>query len=200
MRIHSVASLAVIVTLITGCADGTPTGVEATLAPAFSAVGTQQEVPLRGSGTAGVTGQDFAPGFPFGVSTFDGRCSVPSSWVIEFTGTGEMAHLGAVSLTFEHCSQVDYSSGTFAYTDGVISYTAANGDQLYGTYGSGTGGMLSSEVIWWQDTFVIEGGTGRFAGASGGGTDRGTTVQASGYTEYEVEGVIVYDASMRSQR
>jgi hypothetical protein len=200
MRIHTVASLAVIVSVFTGCADGAPTGVEATLAPEFSAVGLQQEVPLRGSGTAGVTRQDFAPGFPVEGSTFDGRCSVPSSWVIEFTGTGQITHMGAVCLTFEHCTQADLAAGTFAYTDGVFSYTAANGDQLQGTYGSGSAGMLSAEVVWWQDSFVIDGGTGRFAGASGGGTDRGTTEVVSGYTEYELEGVIVYDASMRSLR
>lgn len=198
MRTHTISSLAVIVSLFTGCADGTPAGVEAALAPGFSAVGLQQEVPLRGSGTAEVTRQDFAPGFPVEGSTFDGRCSVPSSWIIEFTGTGQITHLGAVSITFEHCTQADLAAGTFAYTDGVFSYTAANGDQLHGSYGSGTAGMLSADVVWWQDSFVIQGGTGRFAGASGGGTDRGTTESASGYTEYELEGVLVYDPSKSS--
>jgi hypothetical protein len=137
----------------------------------------------------------YAPGFPGGRSTFDGRCSVPSDYVIEFSGTGQIAHLGQISLVFEHCSQVDFATGHVTYGDGLFTYTAANGDGLWGTYGDGTGAPLSETLVGWEDTFIVEGGSGRFSGASGGGVDRGTTHVETGYTAYELEGVIVYDAS-----
>lgn len=157
------------------------------------------ELPLRGKGTAGITGFQPAPGYPGGRSTFGGRCSVPSDYVIRFEGAGHFTHLGAVDLLFEHCSQVDFSTGNVTYGDGVLAYTAANGDELRGTYGNGTGAPISETETGWQDSFLITGGTGRFAGASGGGVDEGWTHNESGFTEYEAEGVIVYRASSRSR-
>jgi len=152
---------------------------------------------FRGEGAAVTTRQDFAPGFPAARSTFDGRCSVPSDWVIEFSGTARITHLGKSVSVFEHCSQADFSTGIFTYQDGVITITAANGDELWGTYGNGTAGFVSPTAVAWQDDFVLTGGTGRFAGASGSGVDRGTSHMDTGITEWEMDGVLVYDASNR---
>lgn len=183
--------------ILSGCREETPTLVEPLLAKVSGPGGPQVEVPFRGSGTADVTLQEFAPGFPEQGSSFDGRCSVPSSWIIRFEGAAHITHLGKVTLRFEHCTQADLQAGIFTYTDGEFSYTAANGDALRGTYSDGTAEMVSSDLVAWQDTFVIRGGTGRFAAATGGGEDRGTTENESGYTEFLMDGVIHYDASFR---
>lgn len=50
----------------------------------------------------------------------------------------------------------------------------------------------------WRDAFTLAGGTGRFAGASGGGHDTGTTHSVTGWTLWELEGTITYDASRQA--
>jgi hypothetical protein len=153
-------------------------------------------LPLQGDLTGGLTGQIFAPGFPFERDVFDSRCSVPSDWVVEFTATGVISHLGKVTVVIEHCSQIDFQTGNATYSDGVFTSVAANGDELWGTYHSGTSGPLSATEVWWQDTFVLTGGTGRFAHASGGGVERGTVlIPTLEIPEWTVDGMIAYDAS-----
>jgi hypothetical protein len=122
---------------------------------------------------------------------------VPSDWVIEFTVTGHVSHLGKVTGLGSHCSQVDFQTGNATYGDGILTIVAANGDELWGTYHSGTSGPLSVTELWWQDTFVLIGGTGRFANASGGGVEWGTALAATFELEYEMEGMISFDASDR---
>jgi hypothetical protein len=189
--------------LLASCDCETPTeggGLEALAATLAIPDGLGEGLPLRGEGIAGITGMEYAPGFPGGQSTFDDRCSVPSDYVIEFRGTGHLSHLGEVTLVFEHCSQIDFTTGNTTYGDGTFAFVAANGDELWGTYGSGTGAPVSATEIGWQDTFVLIGGTGRFAGASGGGVDRGKTHSVTGYTTFETVGHITYDASLRRNR
>lgn len=151
--------------------------------------------PLRLVGFASLTGQDFAPGFgppTFGRSDFGGRCSVESDFVIRFSMTGEATHLGAFTAEFEHCSRIDWQTGRTAIHDGVATFTAANGDELWDRYerlvpGSGSAGDPEDH------RFV--GGTGRFANASGGGAGLPVCDRSAGTCDYELEGVIVYDAS-----
>lgn len=156
-------------------------------------------LPFRGDGTGWITSQVFAPGFPVERSTFDGRCSTPSDYIIEFSGTGQLTHLGQVTAVFEHCSRmdVDMSTGavTFEYGDGQTRVLAANGDELRGTYTDGTGELLADGNVAWRDTFTLTGGTGRFAGASGSGQDTGTTHSETGWTVWAMEGAVTYDPS-----
>ncbi len=66
-------------------------------------------------------------------------------------GTGEAIHLGRVTVAWSHCpAEPDY------IMDGQMILTAANGDQLYGTYDHDN---LSS--------ITVTGGTGRFSDATG---------------------------------
>ena len=51
-------------------------------------------LPYRGSGTGWVTSQVYAPGFPIERSTFEGRCSIPSDYIVEFAASGQATHLG----------------------------------------------------------------------------------------------------------
>lgn len=204
MKRIMIPTLAVpLVLLLASCKAEIPAeggGLDALAKPLATRGQPGKGLPLRGWGAADITGFQPAPGFPGGRSTFDGRCSVPSDYVIEFGGTGQLGHLGKATLVFEHCSQVDFLTGNVTYGDGVFTYIAANGDELWGTYGNGTGAPVSATEVGWQDTFVLDGGTGRFVGASGGGVDRGTTHAETGYTTYELDGVIVYDASNRRDR
>lgn len=204
MKRIMIATLALpLVLFLASCKSESPTeggGLDALTTPLATLGQPGKELPFCGWGTNVPTRQDLAPGFPFERSTFDGRCSVPSDWVIEFTGTGQVSHLGKVTVVFEHCTQADFQTGTFPYEDGVFKLIAANGDELWGTYGNGTSALVSATEVRWQDTFVLDGGTGRFAGASGGGAEWGTTHAETGYTEYEQDGVIVYDASNRRNK
>jgi hypothetical protein len=66
-------------------------------------------------------------------------------------GTGEATHLGRVTVAWSHCpEEPDY------IMDGQMILTAADGDQLYGTYDHDN---LSS--------ITVTGGTGRFSDATG---------------------------------
>jgi len=81
--------------------------------------------------------------------------------------------------------------GTFSDADLVI--TAANGDELYGTYA----GVMTGETTY-VETMVITGGTGRSAGASGTVDESGWFDPDTGYMEVTGRGTITYDASDRS--
>lgn len=151
------------------------------------------EVSVRLTATAVVTGQDFAPDFgppTFGRSDFGGRCSVPSDFVIRFDLEGESTQLGHVTAEVEHCSRLDFTTGRSAISDGIMTVVAANGDELWDEYERvAFGGEGDPE----HHRFV--GGTGRFAAASGEGLSLARCDRAAGTCEYELEGLLSYDAS-----
>jgi hypothetical protein len=88
-------------------------------------------------------------------------------------GTGQAEHLGAISeaaLITVDVNPADQQNGCAPETR-TTTLTAANGDTLT-MYGTGfTRCPGSSEA---NDNYVVTGGTGRFQGASGGGTDSNT--------------------------
>jgi hypothetical protein len=121
----------------------------------------------------------------------DGRC-VEKAGVADaltrFVGSGYATHLGWVDVVAEHCS--DFDTGT--YGDGMLTITAANGDILKGTY---TGGITTAPcpLCGFQDDFTfVDGGTGRFAVASGGGTESGVFDFDTHDFWVRMEGVISY--------
>jgi len=182
------AALALI--MVVACQDHSPTGItgdQPVSQPGVVASHGQPGKPLPIHGTVS--------GFPthqiFDPAVIEHRCSPGSDWVIGFYQTGQVGHLGQTAVTAEHCSQ----AGPSTYGDGTIVFVSANGDELRGTYHSGTFGMLSATVVWFQDTIVLSGGTGRFASATGGGSDVGTFDLATGVIELELDGWISYDAS-----
>ena len=158
--------------------------------------GASEPLPLRMTGIGLLRGQDFAPGFgppDFGKSDFGGRCSVPSDFVIRFSLDGEGAHLGSYAADLEHCTHIDWATGFSTLLDGVVTITAANGDELWGRYersgGSGT-----------PEHYLFNGGTGRFADASGEGMALVACDRATGTCEFQLEGWILYDASDRREQ
>jgi hypothetical protein len=89
---------------------------------------------------------------------------------VTIAGTGNVSHLGRVTVSGSHDTVILASTGytTSLVVNGQATITAANGDQLSLTY-SGSGTVTPNGF---DDgfTYQITGGTGRFAGATGGGT------------------------------
>jgi hypothetical protein len=110
-------------------------------------------------------------------STFGGRCSAPSDYIIHATFEGTATHIGAFTGSGAHCTQIAWTPsgpGAVTYSDGRGTLTAANGDTLDLQWGNGTTGYdPSAGTITFTDQFAFVGGSGRFAGASGGGREGG---------------------------
>jgi hypothetical protein len=88
---------------------------------------------------------------------------------------GTMTHLGRV--TAEHSQCIDPTGvlqDPLTFTDGRMTVTAANGDKLFLAF---AGTLIPTDVAGFFDVnnpFQIVGGTGRFEGATGGGTASGS--------------------------
>lgn len=98
------------------------------------------------------------------------------------TGRGVASHLGAVALTGADCVTPGFAFGPqgpqivgFAFgsaaSPGTFTLVAANGDRVTGNYWGRLAPASASEPIFSiQDgRYVITGGSGRFAGATGQG-------------------------------
>lgn len=125
------------------------------------------------------------------------ECSAEGFVPVYFEGTGNVSHMGAVEVEAHHCANLV----TGEVTLGVQVITAANEDELFGTYV----GQLTpvTETEWTCVTYnTYEGGTGRFTNASGfaGPTDTWVTFTSptAGVLGGEIFGTISYDASDRS--
>lgn len=98
------------------------------------------------------------------------------------SGTGRATHLGELRATSKDCINPKQpfdpnAANTYRFASGTgadaLVFTADNGDQLFAVYS----GLLTPQTGGPHAVtghFVITGGTGRFAAASGGGTLEGT--------------------------
>lgn len=102
--------------------------------------------------------------------------------VIEATGTG--TRLGRFSLSVPHVVNQAIRVGS-----GNYEFTAANGDTLTASF-TGQATLLAPGVLATTETATITGGTGRFAGASGGFIAERVFVVASGTTTGSFDGTI----------
>lgn len=106
------------------------------------------------------------------------RCNPPEgkfAWAVtSFEGWGEISHLGYSYLYAEHCSYGTIGIGPDGtYGEGEITTIADNGDVLLGTYTDGVS-LSPPPIIGFMDYFTfVDGGTGRFTYASGGGMEMG---------------------------
>ena len=102
----------------------------------------------------------------------DARCPAPQL-LTTLEGGGTATHVGKYTIVNSHC--VDPVTGVL--TDGSFTKTAANGDQLFGTY-IGTSSVIQPPapigVFSVSGTLTYTGGTGRFAGMAGTATMEGT--------------------------
>ena len=87
----------------------------------------------------------------------------PDWWDIYTHGDvgGTLRHLGLAKIYTTHTPHLD---GTLS--DGTFTIVAANGDKIWGTY-EGSGFYISESQVLATTAFLIEGGTGRFARATG---------------------------------
>ena len=102
----------------------------------------------------------------------DARCSA-SQLLTVLEGGGTATHVGKYTIVNSHC--VDPATG--ALTGGSFTKTAANGDQLFGTY-VGSSSLIQPPapvgIFSVTGTLTYTGGTGRFAGTSGTARMEGT--------------------------
>ena len=174
----------------------------ASLTPSTAAA-PPQPLPFKATIIGATTAMTFAPGFPFAGSTFGGRCSVPSDWLISFGGTGSATHLGAFTWTSSHCTQIGANPpATVTISDGRFEYVAANGDILSESYGDAVVSFPDPGTICMETHATFTGGTGRFTEASGSALERLCFPATSGPWLDEMlinsSGTIAYDASDRA--
>ena len=93
------------------------------------------------------------------------RCPDPQL-LVTLTGGGTATHIGRYTIINSHC--VDPTTGDL--TAGTFVKTAANGDQIFGSY-VGSSIVLQEPapvgIFSVNGTITFTGGTGRFAGATG---------------------------------
>jgi hypothetical protein len=145
---------------LTGC-HGDPLNPTADSSPGVrqsGPVAALKEVPFKGSfsGTSIVV---------------SGRCDVLTNVI---SATGQITHLGRFTTAQSHCIDPT-GADPLAFTQGVFTFTAANGDTIFGTYSGHLVPTATPGVFEVDGEFTIEGGTGRFANASGGGEASGET-------------------------
>jgi hypothetical protein len=87
--------------------------------------------------------------------TLEGTCA-PGIVPVDINGTGTATLVGRYAYHADEC--FDPATGTVT---GAFTVTAANGDIIFGTYSGTCSGDTCTE------TAVVDGGTGRFAGAQG---------------------------------
>jgi hypothetical protein len=152
---------------------------------------------------------DMAPGMPPFItpSTFDGRCSVPSTWVATIDSRGTAEHLGAVSVFQQHCTRFpffDPAPQRGVFDDGRMVVTTANGDELWVQYRGYFDFYplpdrpdIGTSLLTYGPMTIV-GGTGRFAHATGAFSGSAIDAFGSGGNTARFDGWIAYDASDRA--
>jgi len=109
-----------------------------------------------------------------------------------YEGTCNLLHLGLTHVVAAQAVTFN-PDGTLHIVD-VAIYTSANGDQLVG-YFDGVGTFISSTEFSFVGTETYNGGTGRFADASGSAVLTGVAIFTSpngGIGEYAAKGTLSY--------
>jgi len=138
----------------------------------------------------GGTGQTPAPGaeqLPFrgSLQALETDVVAPPSLLVNGTATGTSTHLGRFSAAFTATVTLDTGSAT-----GTISFTAANGDRLDASFaGQGTP-TTEPNVASIVEIATINGGTGRFAHATGAFTIQRVLDQTTGVSSGSFDGTI----------
>lgn len=120
-----------------------------------------------------------------------GDCSFAT---VEAGGEGNATHMGLVRIDRSHC--FDPTNDPVLY-DGYWEAVGANGDKIWGSY---TGALVPTEFdengVPIRGTitspFTIDGGTGRFEGATGEGVTTSDYDMVADEGEFVSEGTIVY--------
>lgn len=157
------------------------------------------QVPIKGT----VLGEHGPPDF-----TAPG-CPEWALWRYSSHGVGQMSHLGRVKYTLSQCT-VTGPDGIGA-SEGMVTFTAANGDELvikHAMLSQLIGESEPPDGFTFVGTWQADGGTGRFAHATGQGTLDGVGDILNGeaifdlpdgIAQFNFHGEIAYDASDRSK-
>ena len=109
------------------------------------------------------------------------------------TGTGQATHMGKLATASQDCVN-QISATTFSFASQQVVLTAANGDQVFASYGGTLNFESGVGVI--TGGYTITGGTGRFAGATGGGSLQGleevNPATGAGRGQIQLNGTISY--------
>jgi hypothetical protein len=137
------------------------------LCPVVSSVGAADEVPFRAFiDTNPVPGP--VPG-----------CEPPACIGLDISGTGEATHMGRVSIAGP--SRIIPTSPTAGIQTAESTFTAANGDTFtIETTGTFTALQGPLGPVTFSGSWTVVDGTGRFDGATGGGTYSGSAEGPSG--------------------
>ena len=122
------------------------------------------------------------------------RC--PDIGFVGYTeGRGQASQLGQLSLKASDCP-IPQGMGQLLFSDGKLTLTAANGDQLQAVYfGQVTPRSSNVPAARIEGSFTVIGGTGRFQGARGSGRLTGIADMSNPQmmkAQYEAEGHIRY--------
>ena len=110
---------------------------------------------------------------------------MPTQLVITGSGGGTATHLGRHTFTFR--AEIDLTTGTGL---GQSTFVAANGDRLF-TTGSGQATPTADPgILSIKGTSTIDGGTGRFEGATGSFNDERLLTTATGVSSGSFTGTI----------
>jgi hypothetical protein len=131
----------------------------------------RKELPFKTHAKAVVT--SLAPGAP---------CS---GLRVDIVSEGQGTYVGLHTSIQHHC----INPPSLAFTDGEFTITAADGDQLSGTY-FGELVPIAPPIFAINGNFTFTGGTGRFEGATGGGTASGEQDLSTGDATVFLDGTI----------
>jgi hypothetical protein len=145
-------------------------GVAVLFSPAIAAAPLSFQATITFSEQVSITG-----GVPcFGTGTIE--------------GTGTATRVGAITLTSTDCiNPLPPAFTSFGFASHNVVLTASSGDQLYATYA----GILSAEGRI-TGSYVIYGGTGRYAHAAGAGVLSGFEGFDTGTGQITLRGVLAY--------
>lgn len=93
--------------------------------------------------------------------------SAPPVVLVNFSGAGNASHLGQFTANAQYFLNPLLFPTRLTVTEGVFTFTSANGDTIYGTFNGQGQFTADPNIITLDATAVITGGTGRFTGASG---------------------------------
>jgi hypothetical protein len=114
---------------------------------------------------------------------------------IDVRGSGVATHLGRFTQVQQHF--INLLGDPLGFYGGVYTFIGANGDTLIGGYGGRLVPTSMANVYLIDGAFTIEGGTGRFAGASGSGEASGVTDLSTGAVNLVLDGAIRSPGSLK---
>lgn len=178
MWTRTVVAVACLATVVACQQAGDPAATVQNPAAPSAAAASSQARPWKAYFLSKASGIQWAGQPGVDKSTFGGRCSVPSDYVITWAFEGEATHAGHFTGGGSHCSQIAWTPngpGGATYSDGLGTLVSANGSEIHVRWDNGVSGLdPATGRMWFKDQFTFVGGTGLFAGATGGGEEGGT--------------------------